>query len=153
MRAFSGRAWERGSLGQPDEQHRLDLDVGLAGLHLDRFERQGGGREADVDLFGLRLELGFQFGELLLHGLDRVTHVIDPFNGSGTTCAVAQRTGRRWVGIDISPDYCSVAQDRLRKQNEAMREAAKAEKPSPTQKEEDSPDEDADGDAGACVAA
>lgn len=27
--------------------------------------------------------------------------VLDPFSGSGTTCAVAERFGRRWAGIDI----------------------------------------------------
>ncbi len=40
--------------------------------------------------------------------------VLDPFNGAGTTTAVAQRLGRRFVGIDISPEYCAVARKRLR---------------------------------------
>ncbi|MDH7489914.1 MAG: site-specific DNA-methyltransferase [Anaerolineae bacterium] len=40
--------------------------------------------------------------------------VLDPFNGAGTTTAVAQRLGRRFVGIDISPEYCAVAKKRLR---------------------------------------
>lgn len=31
--------------------------------------------------------------------------VLDPFNGSGTTGLAAQRTGRRYVGIDINRDY------------------------------------------------
>lgn len=35
--------------------------------------------------------------------------VLDPFNGSGTTTAVAQRLGRRWVGFDISAKYCEDA--------------------------------------------
>lgn len=40
--------------------------------------------------------------------------VLDPFNGAGTTTAVAQRLGRRFVGIDISPEYCAVARSRLK---------------------------------------
>jgi len=31
--------------------------------------------------------------------------VLDPFNGSGTTGLAAQRTGRRYVGIDINREY------------------------------------------------
>jgi DNA modification methylase len=40
--------------------------------------------------------------------------VLDPFNGAGTTTAVAQKLGRKFVGIDISQEYCDVAQKRLK---------------------------------------
>ena len=40
--------------------------------------------------------------------------VLDPFNGVGTTTAVAQKHGRRFVGIDISQEYCNIAQKRLK---------------------------------------
>ena len=39
--------------------------------------------------------------------------VIDPFCGSGTTCVVAKRLGRRWCGVEISEDYCKLAWRRL----------------------------------------
>ncbi len=39
--------------------------------------------------------------------------VLDPFAGSGTTLAVAQRLGRRAVGIDLSGDYLKLARRRL----------------------------------------
>ncbi len=39
--------------------------------------------------------------------------VLDAFCGSGTTLAVAQRHGRRWIGIDISPEAIRLAQERL----------------------------------------
>lgn len=39
--------------------------------------------------------------------------VLDPFNGAGTTTAVAKKTGRHWLGVDISPDYCKTARRRL----------------------------------------
>lgn len=31
--------------------------------------------------------------------------VLDPFNGSGTTGLAAQRTGRKYIGVDINRDY------------------------------------------------
>ena len=74
--------------------------------------------------------------------------VIDPYSGSGTTAVVAQRLGRRWVGIDLSGDYCAVAQDRLRKQTEALRRETDE-----VPKESDSRPESDEGDLGSVVAA
>jgi DNA modification methylase len=39
--------------------------------------------------------------------------ILDPFCGSGTTCVAAKMLGRRYIGIDISPEYCKIAQERL----------------------------------------
>lgn len=39
--------------------------------------------------------------------------VFDPFGGSGTTAAVAQAMGRKFVSGDISPEYATIAVDRL----------------------------------------
>ena len=39
--------------------------------------------------------------------------VFDPFVGSGTTCAVAKRLGRNYIGIDVSENYCNIAKDRV----------------------------------------
>lgn len=39
--------------------------------------------------------------------------VLDPFCGSGTTMAVAQRYQRKYVGIDCVPEYCHMARQRL----------------------------------------
>ena len=35
--------------------------------------------------------------------------VLDPFNGSGTTGLAAQRTGRKYVGIDLNADYLDLS--------------------------------------------
>ncbi len=40
--------------------------------------------------------------------------IMDPFNGSGTTCLAAEMLGRSWIGVDISPNYCEVARKRVR---------------------------------------
>ncbi|WP_425229214.1 site-specific DNA-methyltransferase [Sphingomonas sp.] len=39
--------------------------------------------------------------------------VLDPFFGTGTTGAVAKRLGRRWIGIEREPAYCSAAAARI----------------------------------------
>ncbi len=39
--------------------------------------------------------------------------ILDPFLGSGTTAVAALRTGRRFIGIEISPEYCAIAQKRV----------------------------------------
>lgn len=40
--------------------------------------------------------------------------VLDPFNGAGTTTKVAKQLNRKFIGIDISEEYCKTAEDRLR---------------------------------------
>lgn len=39
--------------------------------------------------------------------------VLDPFMGMGTTAAVAEKGDRKWVGIEINPNYCSWVVKRL----------------------------------------
>lgn len=39
--------------------------------------------------------------------------VLDPFNGSGTTTKVAKQLKRNFIGIDVSQEYCNIAQERL----------------------------------------
>jgi DNA modification methylase len=39
--------------------------------------------------------------------------VLDPFSGSGTTGAVAVRHGRRFVGLELNPEYAGMARQRI----------------------------------------
>jgi len=39
--------------------------------------------------------------------------VLDPFMGSGTTAIVAERLGRKWVGVELNPEYCEIAKRRI----------------------------------------
>jgi DNA modification methylase len=41
--------------------------------------------------------------------------ILDPMCGCGTSVAVAQKLGRHWVGIDVSPTACKLIFDRMRK--------------------------------------
>lgn len=40
--------------------------------------------------------------------------VLDPFMGSGTTAISAINHKRDYIGIDISPEYCTMAEDRIK---------------------------------------
>lgn len=40
--------------------------------------------------------------------------VLDPFMGSGTTAKVARALGRKYIGFEISKEYCELANKRLR---------------------------------------
>ena len=41
--------------------------------------------------------------------------VLDPFAGSGTSLVAAEVLNRRWIGIELSPNYSKVANDRVAK--------------------------------------
>lgn len=43
-------------------------------------------------------------------------NILDMFGGTGTVAVIAERTNRNFVHIDISPQYCKVASDRLEKE-------------------------------------
>jgi len=39
--------------------------------------------------------------------------ILDPFAGSGTTLVVANKLKKKWIGIELSENYCQVAKERL----------------------------------------
>ena len=47
---------------------------------------------------------------------DKDNLVLDPMNGSGTTTKMAKELGRRFIGIEISPEYCKIANQRLQQE-------------------------------------
>lgn len=42
--------------------------------------------------------------------------VCDPFLGSGTTAIACERLNRRWIGIEISREYCDISVNRIKKE-------------------------------------
>lgn len=50
---------------------------------------------------------------MILAGCPQGGVCLDPFAGSGTTCAVAKRLGRDYIGIELNPTYAKVAERRL----------------------------------------
>ena len=51
--------------------------------------------------------------KLLLASTDPGDLVLDPFVGSGTSCVVAKKLGRRSIGIELDEDYCCWGLKRL----------------------------------------
>lgn len=47
--------------------------------------------------------------------------VLDPMNGSGTTCLSALQLGRGFIGIDMSKEYCELARKRIDEYNSQPR--------------------------------
>ena len=42
--------------------------------------------------------------------------ILDPFLGSGTTAVACKQLKRNFIGIEISPEYCKIANERLRQE-------------------------------------
>jgi len=51
--------------------------------------------------------------KLILCSTDPGDLVLDPFLGSGTTAVAAETHGRKWVGIELNANYCSICEKRL----------------------------------------
>ena len=47
--------------------------------------------------------------------------VLDPFMGSGTTCFVANKLGRHYVGIELNPEYVEMAERRIGLENSQLK--------------------------------
>ena len=52
--------------------------------------------------------------KMILHSTQEKGLVFDPFMGSGTTGVAAKELGRRFIGIEISPKYYKIAQERIK---------------------------------------
>ena len=46
--------------------------------------------------------------------------VLDPFSGSGTTAKMASLMGRKYIGIEISEEYCEIARKRVQEAKDSM---------------------------------
>lgn len=46
--------------------------------------------------------------------------ILDPMAGSGTTLKMAKKNNRNYIGIEISPEYCKIAEERIRNTPEKL---------------------------------
>lgn len=70
------------------------------------------------------LELAFRLVRMFSFWGDTV---VDPFCGTGTTMVAASKAGRNSIGIEIDPEYCKMAEERLRRENSDLFSAANLE--------------------------
>lgn len=54
--------------------------------------------------------------QLIKNCTDEGDVVLDCFLGSGTTAVASQQCGRHFIGIDVSQEYCNIAENRLRQE-------------------------------------
>ena len=47
------------------------------------------------------------------HPVEPAGTVLDPFSGAGTTGVVAVQHGRRYIGIELYPDYLEMSRKRI----------------------------------------
>ena len=55
--------------------------------------------------------------------------MLDPFMGAGTVGVVAERLGRRWLGIELNEEFVTLAEARIadaRRERSVVDEAAEA---------------------------
>jgi hypothetical protein len=97
--------------------HRAEMEqeAGSAFAHYIRTDKSGA-RPIPPDLLEAWIERGWLVRVALpeqkpLEPIPAV--VLDPFVGSGTTCLVAKKLGRRFVGIDLSEEYVQMARRRV----------------------------------------
>jgi site-specific DNA-methyltransferase (adenine-specific) len=83
----------------PDNVLQSNFAPGEAGLHPT---------QKPVKLMQALIELTTQEGQI----------VLDPFCGSGSTLVAAKRTGRKYVGVEISKEYVLVVEERLKADEE-----------------------------------
>jgi DNA modification methylase len=111
------KRYEVDTSGRPCTDFWDDLDpINMVGL-----EREGYPTQKPEDLLERVVLASSDPGDLIL----------DCFIGSGTTAAVAQRLGRRWIGCDINKGAIQTTSKRLQAIIETQRAAAQA----PTQTE------------------
>lgn len=60
--------------------------------------------------------------ELPMNCISSTTHktVLDPFMGSGTTAIAAKLLKRNFIGIDVSNEYCKMAEERIKNYNKQL---------------------------------
>ena len=69
----------------------------------DEMKRRSHPYQKDIDFVAYQIEHMSIPGDI----------VFDPFIGSGTTAVAAKRTGRHFIGIELSPEYCEIARKRI----------------------------------------
>jgi site-specific DNA-methyltransferase (adenine-specific) len=82
---------------------RRDPDI----LHFNRTGNVNHPTEKPVDLLEYLVSKSSHEGDV----------VLDPFIGSGSTAVACKRTLRDFIGIEIDPDFCKKAKERLNENN------------------------------------
>lgn|GEM_PF-611861 len=94
------------------QKHWLNLTMQVWPLYPEDVARAGGHPAPFPVVLPQRLVLMYTFKSVASEGFEGDI-VLDPFNGTGATSIAAKASGRRYIGIDISEEYCAMARHRL----------------------------------------
>jgi excisionase family DNA binding protein len=124
--------WQRpGCLGEPtahDRPHRTYEHVFVFVKSVRyHFKRDGLGNEEDI--WSIAARPGNSYSHCAPFPIELVDRclrcgcpgegvVLDPFLGSGTTAVAALRSGRSVVGVELNPNYCELAERRIREETQ-----------------------------------
>ena len=111
--AECGKPWERIT----DKKRTFESGSGRSGVlphGKNGYNLQGGGETVDIRRGPVVKHTTIGWQPTCDCDSDTVpTTVFDPFAGSGTTLVVAQKLGRKGVGVDLNAEYLKLAQKRL----------------------------------------
>lgn len=138
---FNAKMDLRRTLSELREGKISDFRMKIRGMHKKAFGGQSGGRNSQIEkqgytvikMYGNKIKrdiivspvaraknidhpaiFPLQIIKELVLLLSKVDNVIlDPFCGSGQVCFIAKSLDRRYLGIDLNPEYCRMAQKRL----------------------------------------
>ena len=107
------------------EYEEIDKKLTEVDYHTDEIRTQGGPNKRSVWRINTKPYKEAHFAvfpeELptlcIKAGSEEGDVVLDPFFGSGTTGWVAQRLGRKWIGIELNPEYIKIAEKRFIQQD------------------------------------
>jgi hypothetical protein len=110
------RREQRGHAKQMREsQYREEME-GICGPAFEHYIRtdKSGARPLPPDILGDFTKRGWITPVASCkHPVEQADTILDPFFGAGTVGLVAEKLGRKWVGIDLNLDYCLMAFDRI----------------------------------------
>ncbi len=103
------------------EYQKMDKKLTEVDYHTDEIRTKGGVNRRSVWRINTKPYKGAHFAtfppelpELCIKaGSSEGDVVLDPFFGSGTTGWIAQRLGRKWIGIELNPEYIELAEKRF----------------------------------------
>lgn len=106
--SFNGYYWRHQHeiilFGVRPEKHRIPTGYGdILRFNAVKVDKRRHPAEKPLDLMLYILKNTSKEGDIIL----------DPFAGSGTVCLAAKQLGLSYIGIDLSPDYCKIAEERL----------------------------------------
>jgi DNA modification methylase len=94
------------------QEQWLNLTMQIWPIYPEDVSRTGGHPAPFPVKLPQRLTLMYTFAAVPAVGFPGDV-VLDMFAGTGATCLAAKSTGRRFIGIDLNPEYCAFARDRL----------------------------------------